>query len=313
MSDTLHECPECGKVFLTDLGLRGHSQVHADRPVLATDGGIESSDRYHYALFSGGHDSLVSTHKTMEAGEAETVLHIDTGIGIPETREYVEEVCDRYGWPLDVVSSEFEYDEIVKDEQFPGPPIHIIMYSKLKERALRIVARRHDGKPHFYTGVRRDESERRFRNLTGEVQEAKQWVWHAPILDYSEAAVLGYIERNDLPRSPVKKTYHHSGECLCGAFGNRTEELVLLEAHYPEVADRIKRLEAEVQEIHGADDPHSYWAHGGMDDRDLRGKIAENDDAQMILCASCEAGYSKATDGGNARSLHTGSEQEVGQ
>jgi len=43
MSDTLHECPECGKTFLTELGLRGHSQVHSDRPVLATDGGIESS------------------------------------------------------------------------------------------------------------------------------------------------------------------------------------------------------------------------------------------------------------------------------
>jgi len=91
----------------------------------------------------------------------------------------------------------------------------------------------------------------------------------------------------------VKQTYHHSGECLCGAFGNRTEELAVLEAHYPETAERIKRLEAEVQDRHGADDPRSYWAHGDMDDTKLRALLADNDDAQMMLCASCEQGFDK--------------------
>lgn len=245
----------------------------------------EGSGRY--ALFSGGHDSLVSTHKTMDAGNADVVLHIDTGIGIPETQEYVKKVCGRYGWPLNIVSSEFDYKEIVKENGFPGPGVHIIMYSKLKERALRIVARRHDGKPHFYTGVRRNESERRFRNLNEPVQEASGWWWHAPIHDFTQSDVDSYIDKHNLPRSPVKMTYHHSGECLCGAFGNRTEELVLLEAHYPAVADRIKQLEQEVQNNPDIHPKHCIWAHGGMSHTELRAKVAEIDNAQMMLCASC--------------------------
>jgi len=269
-----------------------------------------SSGTERYALFSGGHDSLVSADKCMTAGYTDTVLHIDTGIGIPETREYVERVCDEQGWPLEVVSSDFDYEEIVREYGFPGPGVHIIMYSKLKERALRKVARRHDEKPHFYTGVRKAESERRFRTLTDKVQEASQWVWHAPILHHSQADVDDWIDAHGLPRSPVKQTYHHSGECLCGAFGNRTEELAVLEAHYPETAERIKRLEEEVREENGADDPTSFWAHGDMSDTDLRALLADYDDAQMLLCASCESGYSYATDGGKPCNLQAATEHQ---
>lgn len=258
------------------------------------------SESGHYALFSGGHDSLVCTDKAMTAGYTDTVLHIDTGIGIPETREYVERVCEEQGWPLVVVSSDFEYEEIVREHGFPGPGVHIIMYSKLKERALRKVARWHDEKPHFYTGVRRAESDRRFRNLDEKVKEDSQWVWHAPILYHTQEDVDQWIDTAGLPRSPVKETFHHSGECLCGAFGNRTEELVLLEAHYPKTADRIKELEEQVREERGADDPRSFWAHGDMSDQDLRALLAEYDDAQMMLCASCSGqDYPLKTDGGN--------------
>jgi len=243
-----------------------------------------------YALFSGGHDSLVSTHKAIEDGDADTVAHIDTGIGIPQTQEFVKETCEKHGWDLEVVSSEFDFEDIVIEEQFPGPAVHIIMYSKLKERALRVIARWHDGKPTFITGVRADESERRFRNVEPEM-EASQWYWKANIHDFTKRDVEAYIDEHGLDRSPVKQKYHHSGECLCGAFGNRTEELTLLEAHFPETANRIKELESRVQEEHGADDPRSYWAHGNMDKKQLRALLADNDESQMMLCASCEKGF----------------------
>jgi len=241
-----------------------------------------------YALFSGGHDSLVSTHKAMESDDAEKVLHINTGIGIPQTQEFVKETCDRHGWELEIVSSDFDYEEIVRENQFPGPAVHIILYSKLKERALRIVARWHDDKPVFVTGVRRHESEARFKNVKPE-QEDASWIWRANIHDFTEDDVEDYIDHHNLNRSPVKQKFHHSGECLCGAFGNRTEELVLLEAHYPDTAERIKELESIVQDEHGTDDPRSYWAHGGMSSVDLRALLADNDETQMMLCASCDS------------------------
>jgi len=245
-------------------------------------------DKPKYTLFSGGHDSLTSTHEAMEYGEAEKVVHVDTGIAIPEAQQFVRKTCDRLDWPLEFVSSEFDYEDIVLENQFPGPAVHIIIYSKLKERALRNIARWHDNsQPILMTGVRRDESNRRFRNVKP-YQQGDMWMWHANIHDFTRADVENYIDDYGLRRSPVKQKYHHSGECLCGAFGNRTEELAVLEAHYPETAERIMALENRVQTRHGDEDPRSYWAHGRMSSVDLRALLADNDESQMMLCASCE-------------------------
>jgi 3'-phosphoadenosine 5'-phosphosulfate sulfotransferase (PAPS reductase)/FAD synthetase len=46
-----------------------------------------------FALFSGGKDSICSTHFTMNNG-ADEVVHINTGIGIKETREFVRETVN---------------------------------------------------------------------------------------------------------------------------------------------------------------------------------------------------------------------------
>lgn len=250
----------------------------------------------HVCLFSGGHDSLVATHHCMEEGLTEKVLHIDTGIGIPETQEFVRQVCEDQGWDLEIISSEADYEEIVKEHGFPGGGAHGLMYIRLKDRALQAYSTRTDGKPHFYTGIRKDESDRRMRTTSdSKVEEAKQYVWHSPILYWSEEDCREYMEEHDLPRSPVKQTYHHSGECLCGAFANRQEELLILEAHYPETADRIKRLEEEVRERHGGQNDRSYWGHQDMDDPDLRGLKAEKDDQQdtldLKLCRDCSRNY----------------------
>jgi len=242
----------------------------------------------NYALFSGGHDSLVATHKAMTEGIADCVLHIDTGIGIPQTKEFVRSTVDQFDWPFISVTSDFDFEEIVMENQFPGPAVHIIMYSKLKERALRHPPRQIDGKPHYYTGVRRHESDSRFRNMDEPTIEDTSWWWHAPIHDFTQQDVSEYIDANNLSRSPVKMKFHHSGECLCGAFGNRAEELTVLEAHFPETAERIKQLESKVQDKYDADDPKSYWGHGGMSSIDLRALLADNDESQMLLCASCE-------------------------
>jgi 3'-phosphoadenosine 5'-phosphosulfate sulfotransferase (PAPS reductase)/FAD synthetase len=102
----------------------------------------------------------------MENGLADCVVHIDTGIGIPQTKEYVIDRCREHEWPLVIITSDFNYEEIVLENKFPGPGVHIIMYSKLKERAFREVPRHIDAKPNFHTGVRMDESDRRFKNVS---------------------------------------------------------------------------------------------------------------------------------------------------
>src|SRR5690606_17671643 len=83
-----------------------------------------------FACFSGGHDSLVSTHWTMRHAPAMTeapvrVLHINTGIGIEETRRFVRETCAAYGWPLwERHAAEGEFGRFVRTHGFPGPAQH---------------------------------------------------------------------------------------------------------------------------------------------------------------------------------------------
>lgn len=55
-----------------------------------------------WAMFSGGDDSLATAIVTSRAAQFRGCLHIDTGIGIPETQEFVRETCRQQGWPLAV-------------------------------------------------------------------------------------------------------------------------------------------------------------------------------------------------------------------
>ena len=109
-------------------------------------------------LLSGGHDSFTSTYFAYEAMTRlyrETnwlmpvdapqfkVVHVDTGIGLPETRAHVEKVSQLLNWPLCVYKTPESYEAIVKQYGFPGPSAHRFMYIRLKERALVQLVRDH--------------------------------------------------------------------------------------------------------------------------------------------------------------------------
>jgi tRNA(Ile)-lysidine synthase TilS/MesJ len=100
--------------------------------------------KHAVALFSGGYDSLVTTHLTMSYMERyypklpRFVAHINTGIGIEETRTFVRETCKQYGWTLKEYTTEYNYDDLAMEYGFPGPAMHGVMYIKLKERPIVI-------------------------------------------------------------------------------------------------------------------------------------------------------------------------------
>ncbi len=53
-----------------------------------------------FALFSGGHDSLCSTHIASILDGFTAAVHINTGIGVEQTRQFVRRTCREQGWPL---------------------------------------------------------------------------------------------------------------------------------------------------------------------------------------------------------------------
>lgn len=255
------------------------------------------------ALFSGGHDSLCAAHvvASVLGGPVECV-HVDTGIGVPATREFVRETCRRFGWPLTVLTpppfaparqkrkSGIDYDNLPAYEAvvlhygFPGAYGHTLVYNRLKERCLRQLERDIEASPRrpvlYVTGVRKQESRRRMGHIVALQREGRR-TWCAPLTNWSRDERDAYHAAEVLPRNPVVARLCMSGECLCGAYGS-PGELAEIAFHYPEVAAYIRSLEARAR---AAGAPHCVWGEktkAGRRRRDGKGP-------RLGLCWSCVA------------------------
>lgn len=251
--------------------------------------------RHVYALFSGGHDSLVATHVAMRHPEVEAVVHVATGTGIAETFAFVQDTCKRYGWPLIVCRPPLDeqtgeigaqYRRMVLSHGFPGPGrnVHRIVYSELKEKALRpLIARskkRSTDRVMLIGGVRRQESEYRMGHAEN-IHRTGATVWASPCIEWSADDCGEYMERRGLPRNLVKDLLHISGECLCGCFA-KPGEREQIAAWFPQVDARIRALEAEAQ-LRGV--PARWGKRPGK--WYLRKKQGQLELFDMFMCASC--------------------------
>jgi 3'-phosphoadenosine 5'-phosphosulfate sulfotransferase (PAPS reductase)/FAD synthetase len=234
----------------------------------------EEKPSHIFALFSGGHDSLCSTHIASQLPGFSGVVHCNTGIGIEKTREFVRDTCEWFGWPLlEKHPDRFTYEDLLLGANdyygFPGgPKSHMRFYYYLKQRAIDAVVRDHKTGPKdrigLVTGIRKAESERRtLGNFSEPAFREGAKLWLNPILNWTEADKNAYMESYDLPRNEVVDVLHRSGECLCGAFTAKGE-LRMIEIFYPEAAARIRQLETKVQ------------AEGKCGDRDeFRGPLSD--------------------------------------
>ena len=201
-----------------------------------------------FALFSGGHDSLCATHVAMQHPAVTTAVHINTGIGIEKTRQFVRNTCKNFDWKLNEYHPPKTYSELVQTYGFPGPSMHTLMYNRLKERCINQVLREHKTYRReaigFITGVRSQESTRRM-GYVEPIQKDGSRIWIACIHDWDGKDKNAYMEKHNLPRNEVVDLLHMSGECLCGAFakpGEREE----IKLWFPAVYKEIEELEEAV-------------------------------------------------------------------
>jgi 3'-phosphoadenosine 5'-phosphosulfate sulfotransferase (PAPS reductase)/FAD synthetase len=235
--------------------------------------------RRSFALLSGGDHSLVATHKAMIEGLADEVVHIDTGIGIREGRDFVIEVCKSFGWPLRFLyPPQKTYEELVLQYGFPGPAMHYLFYRHLKERAIRKLVK--ESKLHrmdeivLISGVHQQESARRMGYTAPRIKIGAQ-IWEAPLFNYNALDFHDYKRKYSLPTSPVKEKLGFSGECLCGAFA-KPHEIEKIEKFYRPTAIQIHSLE-DAARIAGK---HCVWG--------TRPRNADQYDIPfMPLCSSC--------------------------
>jgi 3'-phosphoadenosine 5'-phosphosulfate sulfotransferase (PAPS reductase)/FAD synthetase len=248
---------------------------------------VEHQPSHVFALFSGGHDSLCSTHVAAQHPSFSGVCHVNTGIGIEETREFVRQTCREHGWPLLEYHPDGKtYEDLVREKGMPGgPQSHNTMYYWLKQRQIRrLVA---DHKQHrndrvmLVTGIRRKESGRRMEStISVPVRRNGAQLWVNPILDWTKADCNAYIAEHGLRRNEVSDTLHRSGECLCGALASH-DEIGDIERWYPAAALEIHRIE---QVAVDAGQRSIKWAY--------RPPEVHRDQLDFLpLCASCQGGY----------------------
>ena len=206
------------------------------------------------SLLSGGRDSTVST--ALSSQYLSHAAHINTGIGIPETSEYVQKICKDWMLPyIELVTPPETYFDIIRrGDGFPGYGVHYICYRLLKERRLEELRRIFVQNPRqdrvlFITGVRASESTKRMRLSYVEPCKRKgSTVWVNPIVDFSTEDVTDYNTKHNLPRNSVVDLLHISGECLCGAYA-RPDELKEIEMWFPHVGRKIRLLEDKVKRM----------------------------------------------------------------
>lgn len=206
-----------------------------------------------FAGFSGGNDSLALARWMMENVPGCELFHIDTGIGVKQSRQFVRDTADQYGWPLTIIRAKEDcgqdYDAIVRRFGFPGPRSHQLMYRRLKERGVELLVRRNKtqrlDRILLATGIRADESIRRMGYKGREINRKGAQVWVNPIYWWSQEYRDDYLMERQVRRNPVSQALGISGECLCGAFAH-PGELERVRTIDPEVAERIDRLQEEV-------------------------------------------------------------------
>jgi len=194
--------------------------------------------------FSGGKDSLVATHYTLSELEGmdvqKYVVFVDTTVMVPETVEFVKDVCNQFGWPLKILRPDPDFWTLA--EKWGCPTMHrrwCCYNLKLKPifdfvKSLRPIRA-------MVTGLRRDESERR-KSLPQIFYRKMISAWSfAPIIDWNEKDVLDYMEKNNLPMPPhYKKGIKET--CVCGVFAN-LKQMIIVKALYPEFFNKFVELE----------------------------------------------------------------------
>jgi 3'-phosphoadenosine 5'-phosphosulfate sulfotransferase (PAPS reductase)/FAD synthetase len=248
-------------------------------------------------LFSGGNDSLSCCYVASLHSAFSGILHINTGIGIEQTRHFVRDTCATRNWKLweykaaentfaDGTPDPMIYEDIVTRYGFPGPAGHQFMYNCLKERQMRRFERdmgasgrgKNKKRIMFVSGVRIDESARRKFNVSPELiqQVESRRIFVSPVREWSKSDLRECRAYAGLAENQVSKDIHKSGECLCGAFA-KPEEFEELKFFYPEAAAEIARI-AEKAKAHG----HN-WGWGQRPPKKCKAiKITS-----QPLCTSC--------------------------
>jgi len=192
--------------------------------------------------YSGGKDSLAALNLTLEAGIRPYILFNDTGIELPETRESVRRIAEKFGLELLVASAGDAFWRAVERVGPPGKdyrwcckvtklaPLSRLLQERFPEGALNVVGQR------AFESLDRARSPRVWRN-----RWLPQILNISPIQYWTQLMVWLYIWDRKLPYNPLyEKGFDRIGCFMCPAAF--TAEYKHVEEAHPELWRRWEQI-----------------------------------------------------------------------
>ena len=228
----------------------------------------EIENVYHrnkfYCMFSGGKDSMTAAHLLDSMGKLESIVHIQTHIGLQMSTDFVKEVCEKMGWKLRIIHPNPMFGYVAYALQYgcPDPRTHRFLMGKIKFKPMRDFALSVDRKNHcLITGIRKFESDRRMGNYLGPIQSNDALWFGNPIFYMSSEDTYKYVHEHGLKISPAYDLgFGTSGECMCGSYATKGLKMKIRE-HDPKLAEFMEWIETGIEKF-GTDKARKYGKWG---------------------------------------------------
>jgi 3'-phosphoadenosine 5'-phosphosulfate sulfotransferase (PAPS reductase)/FAD synthetase len=179
------------------------------------------------------------------------MVYLDTRVGLPFQRLYVEQLADAFGeqlWSLrthehfeDRVAGRGKYEDR-DDSGPPGAALHSDVQNELKGRQRELLARGFDNLI-YVTGIRAEESHARSKTAKADESRDIRYVKPAFELTKKECAQI-VIENEQCPINPAW-VWNHFTDCGCLANGDPSE-LDAVEEKFPAFASRLREYEEAI-------------------------------------------------------------------
>jgi len=207
---------------------------------------VEPQNRF--VFWSGGKDSTVALHLALRVwwDLNPRVVFVDTGITLPETLDYIQELAEEWSLNLTVLKPKIDFWDYVAKNGFPNVKA-LWCRRLLKLEPIKKFMKKQHGWKVQVLGIRKAESNVRRKSWYYQ----KPFMRHTrlpftynllPILEWSESQVDDYINRVQIPVNPAYKIYRTSGCYFC-PFVKAPQHYLALKRRHPELFEKI--VEAE--------------------------------------------------------------------
>jgi len=244
-----------------------------------------------FYMQSGGKDSVAAALVADAAIQQNykknpVAVYLDTTVGIPANRFYIEELCDRMGWQLWTLRTHEHYESRVESNGCPGPADHGRTYNVLKGRQMDKLATV-AGNPVYVTGINKHESPARAKADKADYTNRR---WHVkPIFTWTNTQIAEFVREHAPVQNPLWGTNYFQ-DCACGAMATPEELIDAAGDGFEWFVQRIR----EYEESADFQDKRSTWGWGGTSDTMQQALGHKNDDDQLTLCGeSCGTLQSK--------------------